>query len=201
MELSLASLIEIPHSCMLVAQLFEVTVAADGSKLSSKRVSKLSRRYHRHKKQLRQSAMMAEVSSDACVCAKCLYENQYYQRCMGPECDELRPGSMLDTSDFALSHQPPFSGRLGCLFLFSGIGFFYPKKPFLPGFLRISFFPVFFSGGISSRELGFGGVLKIPVFSRFHRIFLQEFLRDRNSCICTGFLRIPPDSSGFLFPL
>ena len=46
---------------MVVAQLFEVTVAADGSELSSKRVSKLSRRYHRHKKQLRQSAMMAEA--------------------------------------------------------------------------------------------------------------------------------------------
>ena len=53
---------------MVVAQLFEVTVAADGTELSSKRVSKLSRRYHRHKKQLRQSAMMAEVSSDAWVC-------------------------------------------------------------------------------------------------------------------------------------
>jgi hypothetical protein len=52
---------------MVVAQLFEVTVAADGSELSSKRESKLSRRYHRHKKQLRQSAMMAEVSSDVWV--------------------------------------------------------------------------------------------------------------------------------------
>ena len=59
---------------MVVAQLFEVTVAANGSELSSKRVSKLSRRYHRHKKQLRQSAMMVEVSSDAWVCTKCLYE-------------------------------------------------------------------------------------------------------------------------------
>ena len=45
---------------MVVAQLFEVTVSADGSELSSKRVSKLSRRYHLLKKQLRQSAMMAE---------------------------------------------------------------------------------------------------------------------------------------------
>jgi hypothetical protein len=35
---------------MVIAQLFEVTVAANGSELSSKRVSKLSRRYHRHKK-------------------------------------------------------------------------------------------------------------------------------------------------------
>jgi len=34
---------------IVIAQLFEVTVAADGSELSSKRVSKLSRRYHHHK--------------------------------------------------------------------------------------------------------------------------------------------------------
>jgi hypothetical protein len=77
---------------MVITQLFEVAVATDGSKLSSKRVSKLSRRCHCHKKQLRQSAMMAEVSSDACVCPKCSYENQDYQRCMGPDCDTVRPG-------------------------------------------------------------------------------------------------------------
>ena len=86
-------------------------MAANSSKLSSKRVSKLSRRYHRHKKQLRQSAMMAEVSSDAWVCPKCLYDTQYYLHCMGPECDDVRPGGMLDTPDFPLSHQPPSSGR------------------------------------------------------------------------------------------
>jgi hypothetical protein len=94
---------------MVVAQLFEVTVAADGTELSSKRVPKLSRRYHRHKKQLRQSAMMAEVSSDVWVCPKCSYENQDYQRCMGPGCDEVRPGSIFDTSEFALSTQPATS--------------------------------------------------------------------------------------------
>jgi hypothetical protein len=55
---------------MVVAQLFEVTLVADGSKLSSKRVSKLSRKYHLHKKQLRQSAMMmAEGLSDAAAAA------------------------------------------------------------------------------------------------------------------------------------
>jgi hypothetical protein len=97
---------------MVVAQLFEVTAAADGSELSLKRVSKLSRSYHCHKKQLRQSAMMAEVSSDAWVCPKCLYENQDYQRCMGPECDEVRPGGMLDTSDFALISRPPVVAAL-----------------------------------------------------------------------------------------
>jgi len=51
--------------------------------------------------------MIAEVSSDAWVCTKCLYENQDYQHCMGPECDEVRPGGLLDTSEFALSTQPP----------------------------------------------------------------------------------------------
>ena len=96
---------------MVVALLFEVTVAADGTKLSSKRVSKLSRRYHCHKKQLRQSAMMAEVLSDAWVCPSCSYKNQDYQRCMGPGCDEVRPGSIFDTSEFALSTQPPTSSN------------------------------------------------------------------------------------------
>ena len=94
---------------MVVAQLFEVTVATNGSKLSSKRVSKLSRRYHRHKKRLRQSATMAEVSSDAWVCPSCSYKNQDYQHCMGPGCDEVRPGGLLDTSEFTLSTQPPTS--------------------------------------------------------------------------------------------
>jgi mevalonate pyrophosphate decarboxylase len=55
---------------MVVTQLFEVTLVADGSELSSKRVSKLSRKYHLHKKQLRQSAMMmAEGLSDAAAAA------------------------------------------------------------------------------------------------------------------------------------
>jgi hypothetical protein len=76
--------------------------------------------------------------------------------------------------------------------------FFGPKKTFLPGFLRI-FFPVF-SGGIFHRNVVLEVVAGIPVFCRFHRIFLQEFLWDRNSCIYSGLLRIPPDSSGFLFP-
>ena len=40
-------------------------MSADGSELSSKRVSKLSRRYHLHKKQLRQSARMVDVLPDA----------------------------------------------------------------------------------------------------------------------------------------
>jgi len=74
-------------------------------------VPKLSRRYHRHKKRLRQSATMAEVSSDVWVCPSCSYKNQDYQRCMGPGCDEVRPGGLLDTSEFTLSTQPPTSSN------------------------------------------------------------------------------------------
>jgi hypothetical protein len=44
------------------------------------------------------------------------------------------------------------------------------------------------------------GVAGIPVFGRVHRIYLQEFLRDKNSCIYSGSIRILPDSAGFLFP-
>jgi hypothetical protein len=47
---------------------------------------------------------------------------------------------------------------------------------------------------IFSEERGFGEVAGIPVFSRFYRNFSQEFLWDRNSCIYSGFLRIPEDS-------
>jgi hypothetical protein len=57
-----------------------------------------------------------------------------------------------------------------------------------------------FSGGIFHRNVVLEGISGIPVFHRFHRIFLQEFLRDRNSCVYNGFLWIPPNSSGFLFP-
>ena len=47
---------------------------------------------------------------------------------------------------------------------------------------------------IFSEERGFGEVAGIPVFFRFYRNFSQEFLWDRNSCIYSGFLRIPEDS-------
>ena len=61
----------------------------------------------------------------------------------------------------------------------------------------IPFVPVFF-GGIFHRNV----VLERSqiYFFLFYRIFSQEFLWDRNSCIYPGFHRIPPDSSGFLFP-
>ena len=87
---------------MVVAQLFEVTVAANGTELSSKRVSKLSRRYHLLKKQLRQSAMMAEgFLSDAAATD-------------GGNDDDDRSGGQFDTSadaKFSLSTQPPSIGH------------------------------------------------------------------------------------------
>jgi hypothetical protein len=49
------------------------------------------------------------------------------------------------------------------------------KKPFLTGFLRISFFSCVFRRNFS-QELGFGEIAGIPVFFRFYRNFSQEFL-------------------------
>jgi hypothetical protein len=51
-----------------------------------------------------------------------------------------------------------------------------------------------------SQEPTFGADPKIPVFGHVHRNFSQETgipVLDPNS---SGFLRIPQDSSGFLFP-
>ena len=79
------------------------------------------------------------------------------------------------------------------------IFFFGPKKPFLTGFLRILFFlrfpEEFFTGTWFWR-----GSQEFLFFFRFYRNFSQEFLRDRNSCIYSGFLRNPEDSGGYLFP-
>ena len=60
--------------------------------------------------------MMAEVSPDAWVCPECSYENVDYQRCMGIDCDTVRPGCQFDTTgtsaELPLSLQPPpSSGR------------------------------------------------------------------------------------------
>ena len=63
------------------------------------------------------------------------------------------------------------------------------KKTFLPGFLRISFFPVF-SGGIFHRNVVFERSQEFCFF-RFYGIFLLEFLWDRNSCIYPA----PPPST------
>jgi hypothetical protein len=80
--------------------------------------------------------------------------------------------------------------------------YFGAQKQLKKGFLRISFFPVF-SGGIFHRNVVLEGVSGIPVCTIFTGIF------HRNSC-GTGipaltmdssrFLRIPQDSTGFLFP-
>jgi hypothetical protein len=71
----------------------------------------------------------------------------------------------------------------------------FQKKVLIKSFSFI-FFTVFLEDLFT--RMWFWRVLKIPDFSRFHRFFLHEFLPDRNSCICTGFLQIPPDSSRFL---
>jgi hypothetical protein len=97
-------------------------------------------------------------------------------------------GYILEVKDDNIIHLGCYVGN-SCL---TGI-IFWGSKTVKKGFLRISFFPVF-SGGIFHRNVVLEGVSGIPVFCCFHRIFLQEFLRDRNSCIYTGFLRIPPDS-------
>jgi hypothetical protein len=53
--------------------------------------------------------------------------------------------------------------------------FFGSKKPFLTGFLRISFFSCVFRRNFS-QDCGFEEVTGIPVFFGFYRIFSQEFL-------------------------
>jgi hypothetical protein len=70
--------------------------------------------------------------------------------------------------------------------------FFGPKKAFLTGFLRIFFFLCF-------PEEFFGGTwfwrgCRNSCFFPILQEFPQEFLWDRNSCIYSGFLRIPEDS-------
>ncbi len=73
--------------------------------------------------------------------------------------------------------------------------FFGPKKPFLPGFLRISYFSCVFRRNFS-QECGFGGGRRNSCFLPLSQDFFsgipvgQEFLY---------LLRIPPDSSGFLW--
>jgi hypothetical protein len=74
--------------------------------------------------------------------------------------------------------------------------FFGRKKTFLPGFLRIPFFPVF-SGGIFHRNLVLERSQEFLFFFRCHRNISQEFLWDRNSCIYPGIIQITEDSGGF----
>jgi hypothetical protein len=71
-----------------------------------------------------------------------------------------------------------------------------PKKTFLAGFLRISFFSCIFRRNFS-QERGFGWGRRNSCFFHFYRIFSQEFLWDGNFCIYHGLLQIPEDSGGF----
>jgi hypothetical protein len=64
------------------------------------------------------------------------------------------------------------------------------KKPFLTGFLRISFFPAF-AGGIFHRNVVLERSQEFRFFFRFYRIFLQVFL-------WAGIPVFTQDSSGFL---
>jgi hypothetical protein len=77
--------------------------------------------------------------------------------------------------------------------------FFGSKKTFLTGFLRISFFPAF-SGGFFHRNVVLERSQEFRFFFRFYRNFLTGIPAGSNSCIYSGFLRIPEDSGGFLFP-
>jgi hypothetical protein len=45
------------------------------------------------------------------ICPECSYENEDYQRCMGPDCDSVKPDGMFDTSQFATSNQPSSNCR------------------------------------------------------------------------------------------
>jgi hypothetical protein len=65
--------------------------------------------------------MMAYPSHDPTsmspwVCPKCLYKNNDYQRCMGPDCDSMMPGGMFDTCQFAgiAIKQPTAATAHGC---------------------------------------------------------------------------------------
>jgi hypothetical protein len=61
------------------------------------------------------------------------------------------------------------------------------------------FFSYVFRGNFS-QERGFGGGLRNSCFLLLSQEFFAGIPADRNSCIYNGFLWIPPDSSGFLFP-
>ncbi len=74
---------------------------------------------------------------------------------------------------------------------------FWTKKTVLARIPEDFFFFLFFSRGIFHRNVVLEVVAGIPVSCRCHSNFLQEFVWDRNSCIYSGFLRTPPDSSGF----
>ncbi len=73
---------------------------------------------------------------------------------------------------------------------------FWTEKQKNTGFLRIFFH--FLGGRNSFTGTWFWRGLQNSCFQPLLQDFLQVFLQDRNSCISTKLLQIPPDSSGFL---
>ena len=69
--------------------LFEAALAADGSGLSSKRVSKLSRRYSRLKKKI--STMADDLTPDAWICLACSYTENSLDCLCCTMCTTARP--------------------------------------------------------------------------------------------------------------
>jgi hypothetical protein len=91
------------------------------------------------------------------------------------------------------------TSSLGCIFLCDRNLFLGPQKPFLPGFLRIPEDFFFFRRNFS-QEPPFGGGRRNSCFLLISQEIFAGIPVGRNSCIYPGFLRIPEDSGGFLFP-
>jgi hypothetical protein len=86
---------------------------------------------------------------------------------------------------------------LGCIFLFSGI-YFLDQKNVPARIPEDFFFSLCFPEEFFTETWFWRGLQEFLIFAAVTGCFSQEFLRDRNSCIYSGFLQIPPDSSGFL---
>jgi len=74
---------------MPTSHLFEVALAVDGSKLSSKKVSKLSRRYIRLKKKI--STMADDPATDAWMCPACSFAENSLDCLRCTMCTAARP--------------------------------------------------------------------------------------------------------------
>jgi hypothetical protein len=74
---------------MPTSHLFEVALAVDGSKLSSKKVSKLSRRYIRLKKKI--STMADDPATDAWMCPACSFAKNSLDCLRCTMCTAARP--------------------------------------------------------------------------------------------------------------
>ena len=74
---------------MPTSHLFEVALAVDGSELSSKKVSKLSRRYNRLKKKI--STMADDPTTDAWMCPACSFAENSLDCLRCTMCTAARP--------------------------------------------------------------------------------------------------------------